>query len=153
MKTILDSVVEFLEADGWPIHPVENQPAYSMTFQGEQGTWFCVAQANEEDRQFVFYSACPVEASPEVYTSVAELLTRINNILLTGNFEMNYLNGNVRFRTSIEMPGHELGAFLVQRIVYANVITMDTYLPALLNVIQNGVSPLEAISNALGSRG
>lgn len=151
MKPIVDSITTFLQADGWPLHPIEGQSSYSMRFQGKSGEWTCIAQAFEPERRFVFYSACPIQASNETNPAVAELLTRINYTLLVGNFEMNFLNGDIRCRTSIDSPGHELGAFLIQQVIYINVSHMDAYLPAIRAVIEQGMSPLDAIHTLLTS--
>lgn len=149
MKTIYEAITTYLKADGWPIHEIKGQTAYSMKCQGKNGEWTCVAQAYEDNRQFVFYSSCPMRATSERYAAIAELLTRINYTMLSGNFEMNYLNGDIRYRTSVEMPGHELGAFVIARVIYGNVESMDLYLPAILAVIENGSTPLDAICEVL----
>ncbi|MGK7912786.1 MAG: YbjN domain-containing protein [Synechococcus sp.] len=149
MRTIYESISIYLKADGWPIHEIEGQTAYSMKCQGKNGDWTCVAQADEESRQFVFYSSSPIRAIPERYAETVELLNRINYTTQLGNFEMNYLNGDIRYRTSIEMPGTDLGAFAIERVVYSNVESMDLYLPAISAVIERGLSPLDAIFEVL----
>jgi len=40
---------------------------------------------------------------------------------------MDSSDGHIRFRTSIDITGHSLGAFLIQQIIYRNIHTMDTY--------------------------
>lgn len=149
MKTIIKSIEEFFVTEGWRIHQIGDEPAYSMTFKGSRSEWVCIAQAFEDDRRFVFYSACPVKAPSESYPAVAELINRINYCLVYGNFELGYFDGQVRFRTSIEVPTQDLEPLFADRVVYSNVATMDMYLPAILDVIQKNASPMEAISRAL----
>jgi len=149
MKEIFKSVAVFFEKESWPTNRIEGETACSMRFKGRHGEWTCVAQAYEEDRPFVFYSSCPVKASAETFPAVCELVSRLNYSMLCGNFEIGYLDGDIRFRTSIEMPGHDLEHLMIDRVVYNNVATMDMYLPAILDVVENAARPIDAISNAL----
>lgn len=149
MKSIAESIAEFFAAENWAIRNVGRDTAFSMTFKGNSGEWTCVAQAFEDERHFVFYSACPVKADRKSFAAVAELITRLNFSLLSGNFEMGYLDGEIRLRTGIEIPGVDLHRSLIDRVVYGNVATMDMYLPAILDVIEKQATPLDAISNTL----
>lgn len=135
MGQIFDAVTRFLKADGWPIKQINDDPAYSMSCEGENGEWVCIAQAIEDQNLFVFYSACPFEAPPEARARVAELIARINFEQLVGNFEMSFEDGHIRYRTSIDITGHELKPFMISQLVYANVRLMDRYLPAFRKLI------------------
>ena len=73
-------------------------------------------------------------------------LTRANYGLLIGNFEMDYNDGEVRYKTSIDVEGDRLSKALVKRLVYDNLAVMDRYLPGVLSVIYGGASPTEAIA-------
>jgi hypothetical protein len=129
MGKLFDSITTYLEADGWTIQQVGDELMYSMTVEGENGSWPCIAQVFEEDDLFVFYSACPVVVPEEKRGELLEMLNDVNYNLVYGNFEMDSSDGHIRFRTSIDITGHDLGAFLIQQIVYRNVRTMDIYLP------------------------
>ena len=149
MKTVFESITEFFAAEQWLIHQIGHKTAYSIKFKGSNGEWVCVAEAFEDDRTFVFYSSCPVKAPEETYHAVAELISRLNYCLVCGNFEIGYLDGDIRFRTNIEVPGHDLEPLMIDRVVYNNVVTMNMYLPAILEVIQKGATPLNAIASVL----
>ena len=149
MKRIFESITEFFKTENLTVHRIGNDEAYSMTFKGQHGEWVCSAQAFEDDRTFVFYSACPVKASPQNYPAVAELLNRLNYGMLCGSFELGYFDGDIRLRTAIEVPDHDLEHLMIDRVVYNNIATMDMYLPAILSVVERGMAPLDAISDAL----
>ncbi len=150
MGRIFDAVTTFLQDDDWPIHRIGRELAYSVTFEGENGEWSCIAQVVEEENLFLFYSACPLEAPPDRRAAVVELLSRINFNLKAGDFEMDFADGNIRFRTYLDVTGHTPGPLLINQVVYANVLTMDKYLPAIRAVIQEGVSPAEAVASLTG---
>lgn len=148
MGRIFEAVTTFLQEDGWPIQRIGNDPAYSVTFEGESGEWTCIAQVVEEENLFLFYSACPVEAPPDRRLAVAELLCRINFSRKVGNFEMDFADGHIRFRTSFDSSGHDPAALLIHQMVYINVFAMDLFLPFIKAVIQGSMSPAEAMAAA-----
>ena len=62
-----------------------------------------------------------------------------------GNFELDYTDGEIRYKTSIDVEGDQLTSALIKNLVYTNVRMMDEYLPGITAVIEAGVSPEEVI--------
>ncbi|MCL6560792.1 MAG: YbjN domain-containing protein [Firmicutes bacterium] len=149
-QPIIDVVVEFFKNDGWHFSQVGEEPLLRLDVSGEHGEWTCFAQAREEKKQFIFYSVCPVPVPEDKRVAVAEFLTRANYGLVIGNFEMNFQNGNVEFRTSIDVEGDRLSPALVRNLVYANIATMGRYLPGIMALIHYDLSPSEAIARVEG---
>jgi hypothetical protein len=146
MGDILDTVIGFFEADEWPFTQMEGQTILRTGFQGENGQFPCFAQAREEQGLFLFYSVCPVQVPEEKRLPVAEFVTRANYGLYIGNFELDLDDGEVRYKTSIDVGGDRLVPALVQQMAYTNVLTMDAYLPGILRVIYGDALPGEAIA-------
>ncbi len=125
------------------------QPVLRVYYQGHHGRLVCFAQAKEAENQFVFYSYSPERVPEDRRLPMAEFITRANYGLVLGNFEMDFADGELRFKTSIDVEGTQLTPELVKPIIYANVLTMDEYLPGILAVIQSGTSPAEALDLVL----
>jgi hypothetical protein len=66
--------------------------------------------------------------------------------MIIGNFEMDFEDGEIRYKTSIDVEGDSLSSALIKRLVYANVMMMDAYLPGIMSVIYGDVSPEDAIT-------
>lgn len=145
---ITQTVLAYLEAEDWPIEVVE-EGVYHTGFSGDSGKWFCVALANDEDEQAAFYSLCPLEVGPERRAAMAEALTLANYGLTIGNFEMDWSDGEVRFKTSIDVSDSELTMEMFRNMVQINVLTVDDYLPALQSVAR-GADPSTAIRSVEG---
>jgi hypothetical protein len=143
-------VTDFFESEKWRINPIEGDTAFSTRHTGKATSWVCVGKTDEADRSFVFYSVSPIKAPKESYPAIAELLSRINYSLHSGNFELGYFDGDIRFRTSVEVGADSLGHAMIDRVVYNNVVAMDLYLPAILAVVAEDAKPLDAIAKALG---
>jgi hypothetical protein len=150
MDNMLGTVEAFFAEDGWPVTPIEGQTALRTEFQGDSGRWLCVAHVLPEQSLFIFYSLSPMGVSCELRMAAAEYLTRANYGLTVGGFEFDFGDGEVRFKTSIDVEGDRLSTGLVRQLVYANVATMDRYLPGLFAVVFGGRTPEAAIAEIEG---
>ena len=117
-----------------------------VLFRGDNAQFACFAQAREEQQQFVFYSICPVAVPEHKRPEIAEFITRANFDMVIGNFELDYEDGEVRFKTSIDVEGAELLTTLIKPILYANVLMMDQYLPGMMGVIYADKTPADAVA-------
>lgn len=145
MSTLFDILLTFFQEDSWNPTQIDDDPVLRMGFNGDNGQWICYAQAREEQDQCVFYSICPI-TTPEAHrTPMAEFLTRANYGLIIGNFELDLNDGEIRFKTSLDVEGTELNAALIKSLAYANVLTMDRYLPGIMAVASGHASPIAAI--------
>ncbi|MDJ0679265.1 MAG: YbjN domain-containing protein [Xenococcaceae cyanobacterium MO_167.B52] len=146
ISDILTTLIEVFNADDLPFTRVEDDTALSLAFKGENGQWMCYARAKEVKEQFIFYSICPVNAPDERRRDMTEFLARANYGLPIGNFELDFRDGEIRYKTSIDVEGAELTPALVRSLVYTNVMTMDTYLPGIMAIIYGNISPEDAIA-------
>jgi hypothetical protein len=137
---------QFFQADGWTAQPMEDDRILRVQYQGENGEWTCYAVAEEEDQQFIFYSICPLKVGKTFEVAAVEFITRANYGLHLGNFEMDYDDGTVRYKTSIDVTDDHITPASIKNIVYPNVLIMDRYLPGLMSVVFANVPPAEAIS-------
>lgn len=147
-QQIFNALVEFFEEAEWDFQWMEGASVLSMNFSGKNGKWHCFAQAREAQQQFVFYSVLPVNAPDDKRHKVAELLTRINYGMVIGNFEMDFNDGEIRYKTSVDVEDAELTPPMIRHLVYANIIITDRYLPAIMRTIYSDITPLEAIAEA-----
>jgi hypothetical protein len=150
-QPLFQAVVNFFTQDDWSFTRIQGEQALRLGFQGENGAWNCYAQTREKQEQFIFYSLCPLLAPEDKRTAVAEFITRANDGMIIGNFEMDFNDGEIRYKTSIDIDGDELTSDIIKRLVYANVTMMDDYLPGIIAVIEKDVSPMDAIAQIEGA--
>lgn len=146
MGAIFEVVVEFFQKDNWKFYQLEEETTLRLDMSGEHGEWRCYAEVDEESGYFYFYSHCPVKAPEDKRVALADFLTRANYGLRLGNFELDFRDGEIRYKTSIRVKGERLTPLLVKHLVYANVKMMDEYLPGIMSVIYGGVSPEKAMA-------
>ena len=140
---LLDTVIDFFTTDDWSYTKLQGESILQLGFQGENGQWHCTAQVNEDAQRFAFYSHLLTNAPPTA--ALAEFIARANYGLALGNFELDYADGEIRYKTSIDVQGDALSTDLVRNLVYANVLTMDQYLPGLRAVLSGSATPTQAI--------
>ncbi|MFP4120030.1 hypothetical protein [Coleofasciculus sp.] len=66
--------------------------------------------------------------------------------MIIGNFELNFDNGEIRYKTSTTGKNHSLDADIIKSLVYTNVKMIDKYLPGIIAVAKSGMSPADAIA-------
>jgi hypothetical protein len=140
-----ETLGEFLEEDEWKPRKLEEKHAYSMLYSGENGDYRCYAIVRIELEEFLFYTVAPVRIPNEVRPAVAEYITRANYGLRIGNFELDYSDGEVRFKSSFNFEGETLTYGMLRNAMYPAVHSLDRYLPGLMRVSFGGATPLEAI--------
>jgi hypothetical protein len=143
--TLIETLTRFFADNEWPVTPLADESVLQLAFQGTHGRWLCFAQAREDMSQVVFYSVAPVQIPEEKRLAVSEFITRANYGLILGNFELDFADGELRYKTSLDTDGTLLTDQLLQPITFANVSTMDRYLPGLMAVLYGNVPPAAAV--------
>ena len=140
---LFQTIVNFFTQDDWSFIRIKGDSALRLFYKGKNGEWNCYAQVREEEKQFLFYSICPVQIPENKRITIAEFITRANYGIFIGNFELDFSDGEIRYKTSVD--GNGLNFDLIQNLVYANVTMMDEYLPGIIAVIENDVLPENAV--------
>ena len=146
MSQIFEAVINFFKENNWLFFQMEQEPALQMSFQGENGQWMCFVKVREEQEQLIFYSISPVKVPENKRLVMAEFLSRANFGLSIGNFELNFADGEIRYKTSIAAKGNGVNSALIGQLIFANLLTMDEYLPGIMSIIYTELSAVEAIA-------
>lgn len=138
---------KFMEDDGWHPQRDDDNYVYRSYFVGNNGEVTCFAQVRVDLEQLIFYVVMPMRTPENLRLAVAEYITRANYGLRIGNFEMDFDDGEVRYKSSLDFEGVTLGPELIRNALYPAVQTMDRYLPGILAVMYGGKNPEEAIAS------
>lgn len=143
--SMMETVTHFLEEAGWAFERDDEAPLIYLHYVCETGDWPCAAYLLEDQARFAFFSRAPVAVPEARRAAMAEFITRANYGMAIGSFEMDYADGDLRFKTSIDLGGETLTAGLLAPLIWLNVATMERYLPGLLEVVAGAV-PQEALA-------
>ncbi|HWR39298.1 MAG TPA: YbjN domain-containing protein [Patescibacteria group bacterium] len=148
MGYITEAVTAFLTAEGWPVwsNGEGNSVRLQTGVRACNGGWLCRADIQEQEGLLIFNSVLECFAPLNRRALAAELLNRINSRLLLGHFCLDYTDGEISFRTSLDLSGTPLTAAMVSALIYRNVQVMDCYFPAIMGLLYGGLEPVQALS-------
>jgi hypothetical protein len=138
---LIDELKRVFAENGWPFVEVQGAPVLFTELTGPLGSWNFYAQAVEEQDVILLYSVCPLTVPENRRLEVSHFLTLANYGLAAGNFELDFGDGEIRYKTTLQSAG-ELDAMTIRRVVRANGLAMETYLPGITAVIEG--SPASA---------
>lgn len=146
-------VGQYLEEDGWFPRRLEGKYIYTANYVGANGELRCYAIVRVDLEQFIFYAVAPIKVPEPVRIAAAEYLTRANYGMRIGNFELDFADGEVRYKSSVDFEGQPLTAGLIRNAIYPAVHVLDKYLSGLMRVAYGGATPSEAIHEIEGTKG
>lgn len=115
-------------------------------FSHRNGKWRSVFEAVENPPEsLMVVSVVPFIVPPERRLPAAEFLMYVNYGLVEGNFEINPLDGQVRFRFAIHIAGKPPGRSQVETLVDNACLMFPHFLPAIAAVVFEEASPPEAL--------
>ena len=153
MNTILELADAFFTACNWEHRRVANPDAIELRHAFSVEPFMSYAQVKNAERVFVYRSVCPERAPAERRDAVMRYITRVNFGQLIGAFEIDLDDGEVRFRTSLDLDGERMTDALLAGVIYPNHQAMTDYLPFLLQVIRGESEPDAAHREAIESLG
>ena len=149
MGRIQDAVAAYIGGREWP-HTVEGDRVSFPGF-GSNGAWTVYAVAREDDEQLLVHSVLDEDVPPARRTELALFLTRANFGLVLGNFELDLEDGELRYKTSVDVEGAALTEPLIDHLVLANVATVDRYLPG-IRAVAAGTDAATAVADVEQAR-
>lgn len=142
----LNAVANFFKGIDFKFQVDEERELIHMGFSGKSGSWTSIADVKEDRGILIFYSIASFKVPEDKRSAVAEFLTRANYNMILGNFEFDFSDGEVRFKTSISVgEDGTLTADLIRPVVVTNFGTMDRYLPGVMAVTYGNRTPADAV--------
>lgn len=149
MARIFDGIRSFLRThfEAQDLEREGDDDMISFRLEDEDGNeWGCLALADEQSEQAIFYSVVLETAPPEHRPEVMKFVTLANYGMQVGNFELDLEDGEVRFKTSVDVEGVELGEGLLRNMVELNILMMGLYHDGLVAVMRGQMTADEAIA-------
>ncbi len=141
---LMTVALDFLRAEGWPLPRRVDLEVVELDFEREDVPWTCYLEAREQERQVIFYSSLKEPVPGERIAGMLEFVARANWGMAIGNFELDPDDGELRFKTSLDLNNASLTDGLLSGITALNVAAMHVYLPGVRAVLA-GSSPEAAL--------
>jgi len=99
-----------------------------MPVRGIRGEWICIVRVFHESQHLLVYSILPENAPEDRRPRIAELFVRINYGLVLGNFEMDWEDGVLRYKTSMDIEDITPTATVLRNLIFSNFLfSADRY--------------------------
>jgi hypothetical protein len=139
-SAVLGALKDAFSELGWPYVEQQGLPVLLSELEGPLGCWPFYARVAAEHGIVGFYSICPERVPEERRVDAADFLTWVNHGLAQGNFELDFEDGEVRFKTVMPIAGKEIDHEVVRRLVRANGLAMETYLEDIKALVSGQLS-------------
>jgi hypothetical protein len=142
----MDKVIEFFSNDvdgNWSFQVDRENNLVHTSWEG----CFPIAIDVQEDLcTVIVYVLCPSRV-PEgnKRRQMAEFLTRANYGLMIGNFEMDFRDGEVRYKGALEYADGDLTTMMIEKLIQKCAYTMAHYFTGLMKIIYADMDPATAI--------
>lgn len=104
---------------------------------------------NVHDDEFVTYGVCPIGADredPEMMAQMAEFICRANYGLQNGCFEMDWRDGEIRFRSYVDCENLLPSTTVIKNSVHCTAAMIKRYAPGIVDIIFGGVKAKDAVT-------
>lgn len=100
------------------------------------------------DKSYIVYGVLNSTAEKDKYASVAEFITRANYGMQNGNFEMDYRDGEIRYKTFVKFEKSNISESVVAESILVPVFMIEKYGKSLIKVMLGEVSAEDGIAEA-----
>ena len=126
----------------------EIRTIYSFRVNLKNGTCDTLIEIINDPGKVITSTYLSVKIPEEHRNKVSEFITRVNDLLSIGNFNLDLNNGNLCFKTSFLYNEIYNGyTDLFHEYLYLTFNMVDIYIPAIMSVIYSNVSPEDAYNN------
>ena len=137
-------IINFFKQQNWEYTTIKDKTIVFLGINGENGRFQCIADINEDEKKLIFFSVCGTNVPDEKKLEMCELLTRLNSGKFLGNFEMDYEDGEIRYKTSMVLGSELIEPEILEYTIMTNILTMDISLSGLMKMINDNITPIEA---------
>ena len=156
LQSLRQQMIEFLEEEeGFEFE--ENSSLLEATDLEVGETVFYIQHAEEnqeilegilsvdfENRTMLFATFMPGNVPKEYLKAISEFTTRFNYGLIFGTLELDFDDGEVRFKTTMDADNAEVSYEMIDNMLSINLDTMRVLAPLMDRITNNELSPLEA---------
>ena len=149
MTDLLQHLQDFYAKAEWPMVQVPDQPILTSSYQGTHGQWAFVVVPHEDLGVVTMFCRAPLDSSPDRYDDLTVFLERVNFGLTIGAWVLDREDGEIRFRIGMDASGGDLSNHLLRRFTMLCVTAMDSMVPTLQALIEEGLGAQEALERLI----
>lgn len=145
MKKVADVIKSFFEKNEWNYDVLDDENIIISKINmgnaiGSVKIAICIGEDN-----YIVYSVLNSKVEKKYFSEVSEFLHRANYGLRNGNFEMDYNDGEVRYKTYVNFENIDISEEMVATSIVVGVLMINKYGKGLLKIMIGEGNPQECI--------
>ena len=145
MSLIGEALEELFQRENWKIQK-RNDRTYTFGFRGENNRYDFWAFINETGTYLSIYAVLPLTAPEKRLGEIAEYLHRANYDMMVGNFELDFRDGEIRFKVTSDYLDIKPDLDALDRTIDCCLVMADRYITGIGLILFGDQSPQQAIS-------
>lgn len=145
---ISDAINSFLEEDDWKFNFEEDRGIFRFGLGLKTKMKRIDYIVDVKDNDYFVYAISPMSADendPELMKEIAEFFCRANYNLTNGNFELDFNDGEIRYKCYHNCKDGAPSRKVIRDTIYFPAHIYTVYSPGIIKVLFNGMSAAEAI--------
>lgn len=143
-KLLLDKIQHRLDQKGVKYHTKENVINFNINIGEIIGSLKLAIHVLDDS--YVSYASLNNKATPENYCNIAEYLHRANLGLAFGNFEMDYFDGEIRYKYAVEIVNsNNIPNHILDKCVLLPCLMFERYGSGIMKLMLGVGTPEELI--------
>lgn len=140
-------IENFLKKSNFKYTYIEDDSAFRLGFNMSCKLKQCEVFIRLDKDFLLIHGQIEIKADKHSIDKISEYLTRANYGLIFGNFELDYTDGEIRYKLAVDcMEGSTLTDNLLRKSIFLPVMMFDKYGNGLLEVLFDFATPEEAIN-------
>jgi len=147
MVNTVYNALESLKFNFQTIVEKPNQKVFRLGMQLENGRTDCFIDIRIPDKQVLISSVCPVSIPENKRKQISEFITRANTNLILGAFEMDFNDGQLKYKNNFiydDTFPHSEDVFIRNLLITYRML--DKYIPGIMSVLYANLEPRAAIA-------
>lgn len=145
---IANVVKQFLDEDDWHYSFDENRGNFKFGLCIDSKMKNIRYLVDVDDDNVIVYGTAPVGADSDdkqMMAKMAEYICRVNYGLQNGSFELDFRDGEIRFKSYVDCDGCMPGKDVIRNSVHCTAMMFERYSPGMIDIIFAGSNAKEAI--------
>ncbi len=140
LPSLLEAARNYLQKNEWNFEVLPDHTTIALGFEGVNGEWHCMIQTRELEEQMIFYSSLSENIPSNRIDTMMKFITMVNYRLVVGNFELDVTDGELNYKTSLDLESVQLNHEMIRNIIHTNLATFDRHLPGIKIILDGGLT-------------
>lgn len=135
-----------LKQDGWEFNYDDKNELFRLEIRGINSDFICFIIVDEEQESLLCNTHIKQKIPFAKRLEICNFMNRVNYELAIGNFEMDMDDGEIRFRTYLDLANSEPSREQLLNLIWNGAQTFDTYYPGIQKIVQDEYLAEEAVA-------